>query len=114
MMDKETERMGKSAARWLQSEVDSGELVRVLVNAGDLQALLDYVKALEEPPVTVTTDVYLRGDWYVTILKMDLNEDQVALLDEIGRRTVDSTNTIEVQEHNPDYPLPNWRGHTRK
>lgn len=113
-MDKETERLGKSAAQWLQGEVDGGELVRLLVNRSDLQDLLDYVKALEAPPVTVATDVYLRGEWHVTILKVDLNEDQVRLLDELSERAGDASTTIEVQEHNPEYPLPNWKGYTRK
>lgn len=113
-MDKKTESMGQSAARWLQSEVNAGESARVLVNASDLQFLLDYVKALEEPPEKVTVDVYLRGEWYVTMLKAELTGDQVRLLDELGNRAGDHNTTVEVHEHNPEYPLPNWNGYTRK
>jgi hypothetical protein len=113
-MDKETERLGKSAAEWLQSEVDGGELVRMLVDRSDLQDLLDYVKALEEPPVKVTTDVYLMGEWYKTILKVDLTRDQKELLKGLEERCGEWSTRLEVRDHNPDYPLPNWKGYTRK
>ena len=113
-MDKKTETRGKAAAEWLQEDVDGTKSKGVLVDASALKSLLGYVKALEEPPAKVTTDVYLRGDWYVTILKVDLTEDQVRLLDELGERSKDTSATIEVQGYNPAYPLPNWKGYTRK
>jgi hypothetical protein len=112
-MDKETERMGKSAARWLQSEVDSGELVRVLVNAGDLQALLDYVKALSEP-VRKEYDLYLMGEWHNTILKVELTESEAELLLGLEARCGDWDTRLELHEHAPEYPLPHWKGYVRK
>lgn len=63
-MDKKTERAGKRAAVVLEGEVDfSTGIKRIMIDRENVVALLDYVKALEEPPVKVTTDVYLRGDW---------------------------------------------------
>lgn len=114
-MDKRTEARGKQAVRLLDSELDFQiNNTRALVEVSVLEALLAYVKALEEPPETVTKDVYLRGDWYYTILKLDLTEDQIALLKRIGERTRDvGENTVEVQDHNPEYPEPNWLGATR-
>lgn len=116
-MDKRTERRGKSAAEWLQEDLDGTEQVRgarLLVDASALSTLLDYVKALEEVPVKVTKDVYLRGEWACTILEVDLTEDQVALLRGLGERSALAEATVEVEDHNPEYPLPNWMGHTRK
>lgn len=117
-MNESVERNGKRCAEWLQKDFDDARGVSVLVNTSELEALLKYTRALEkereELAETATVDVYLRGDWYVTILKMDLNQEQVRLLDVIGDRTKElGSNTIEVHEHNPEYPERNWRGHTR-
>lgn len=114
MMDKKTENWGKAAAEWLQKEVDRGELVRVLVAASDLQDLLKYVKALEEPPVKKEYDVYLRGEWYNTILKVDLTSDEVALLRGLSERSEGVAASVDVEPHNPEYPLPGWMGYVRK
>jgi len=113
-MDRKIESAGKRAAVALEGELDFQiNNARALVDVRVLEDLLVYVKALENPE-KVTKDVYLRGEWWVTVLKVDLTEDQVRLLDELGDRSKNTEATIEVQEHNPDYPLPNWRGHTRK
>lgn len=113
-MDKKTESRGKAAAEWLQEDLDGGEVSRLLVDASALESLLKYVKALEEPPAKVTKDVYLRGDWYVTILKARLTEDQIDLLKELGERSDNCETTVYLEDHNPEYPEPNWKGYTRK
>lgn len=113
-MDKRTETRGKAAVEWLQDDLDGTEATRMIVEASAVKALLKYVKALEEPPTKVTKDVYLKGEWWNTILKVDLNEGEVALLKELGERSRDTEATIEVHEHNPEHPLPGWKGYTRK
>lgn len=114
MMYRDTEVRGKAAVEWLQEDLDGAESKRILVDASALSTLLDYVKALEEVPVKVTKDVYLRGEWACTILKVDLTEDQVALLRGLGDRSALTEATVEVEDHNPENPLPDWRGYTRK
>ena len=114
-MDKRTETFGKAAVEWLQEDVDGFKGGKgILVDVSALRSLLKYVKALEEPPVLETKDVYLSGEWWNTILKVDLTPDQIALLKELGERSEDTEATVRVEEHNPEYPLTNWKGYVRK
>lgn len=113
-MNKRTEQAGKRAASVLEGELDANiNNKRALVDVQVLEDLLAYVKELQEPPVKVTKDIYLRGEWYVDILKTELTEGEVELLRSLSKRTAAAVNTIEIEDHNPDYPLPNWLGHHR-
>jgi hypothetical protein len=58
-------------------------------------------------------DIHLLGEWYVTVMKVELTEEQAAVFASLQDRSKDASTHLEITAHDEQYPPAAWSAHKR-